>query len=125
AESAEDIGFLGKEAAGAAADLAKLLDDESAMARMAAAGALLRIEPQNKRALDTLVNGLADDKPAIRRHAARAAGLAGPAAAPLAEQLGALLKDSDLMVRLNALQAIATLGPAAAEAVDAVTPLLK
>jgi len=124
AESAEDLGSLGKDAAAAAGDLAKLLDDEAPRVRLAAASALLQIEPTEKRAVDVLANGLVSKDAATRRHAARAVGLAGPAATPLAGKLGALLDDSDMLVRRTALQAIATLGPAAAKTLDAVTPLL-
>ena len=82
---------------------------------MSAAAALLRINPKETRPRDVLTKGLEDRDAAVRRHAARAAGLAGPAAAPLAAKLGALLSDADVRVRRVALQAIATLGPPAAE----------
>ncbi len=109
----------------AADDLLKLLDDTVPLVRVSAASALLRVLPDNTRALEVLTKDLASEDMATRRHAARAAGLAGPAAAPLAGKLGKLLTDSDLLVRRTALQAIATLGPAAATAMDAVTPLLE
>jgi hypothetical protein len=124
AESAAELGFLGADAADAAADLTKLLDDKTPGVRLAAAAALLRINPKAPRAVDVLAKGLADNDAATRRHAARAAGLAGPAAAPLADPLAALLKDADTRVRRSALQAIATLGPAAAKAREPVTSLL-
>lgn len=124
AESALDLGFMGADAADAAQDLAKLLDDKSPSVRLAAASALLRISGKNARAIDVLSKGLADADAAIRRHAARSAGLAGPAAAPLADKLAALLDDTDTRVRRSALQAIATLGPAAAQAREPVTALL-
>ncbi len=125
AESAADLGTLGKGANAAAEDLLKLLDDKMSLVRVSAASALLRVLPDNTRALEVLTKDLASEDMTTRRHAARAAGLAGPAAAPLAGKLGKLLTDSDLLVRRNALQAIATLGPAAAKALDAVTPLLE
>ncbi len=124
AESAIDVGYLGADAAAAADDLAKLLDDKVSSVRLAAAAALLRINGKNARAVEVLTKGLADADAATRRHAARAAGLAGPAAAPLADKLAALLGDSDTRVRRSALQAIATLGPAAAKARAPVTALL-
>ena len=124
-QSAADLGTLGKGAAAAADDLVKLLDDAVALPRVSAASALLRIQPDNKRSLEVLSKALASEDKATRRRAARAAGLAGPAAAPLADQLGKLLSDSDVLVQRTALQAIATLGPAAATARDAVTPLLE
>jgi HEAT repeat protein len=124
AEAANDVGFLGADAAAATSDLAQLLDDKVASVRLAAAAALLRISGKDARAVEVLAKGLADGDAATRRQAARAAGLAGPAAAPLADKLAALLSDPDTRVRRSALQAIATLGPAAATAREAVTALL-
>ena len=124
AESANDLGSLGADAAAAIPDLARLLDDAAPLVRLSAAAALLRVNPADKRPVDVLGNGLASADAATRRHAARATGLAGPAAAPLAGKLAALLKDPDLLVRRTALQAVATLGPAAAEALEAVMGLL-
>jgi HEAT repeat protein len=124
AETAADLGFLGLAADAAAADLVKLLDDQSPVVCLNAASALLRVKPEEKRAALVLRNGLVSEDAATRRQSARAAGLAGPAAAPLAEKLAALLNDSDRQVRRLALQALATLGPAAAKALEAVTALL-
>jgi HEAT repeats len=124
AESAADIGFLGADGAGAAGDLSKLLHDEATLVRLAAASALLRIQPADAQALATLARGLDSREARTRRQAARAAGLAGPAALPLAGMLGALLNDSDTLVQRTALQALATLGPAAAAAREPVTALL-
>ncbi len=124
AESAADLGSLGPKAADAAGDLAKLLDDATPRVQMAAAAALLRIKPGDARSLDVLARGLASADSGTCRHAARAAGLAGSAAAPLAGKLGNLLTDPDVRIRRTALQAIATLGPAAAEAREPVTRLL-
>jgi HEAT repeat protein len=124
AESAADLGSLGKKAAGAAGDLSQRLDDASPRVRMAAAAALLRVAPGDARAREVLARGLASDDPGVRRHAACAVGWSGPAAAPLAVRLGDLLRDPDLRVRRTALQAIATLGPAAAEALDGLIPLV-
>ena len=123
-EAATDLGFLGLDAVDAAPDLAKLLDDAKPQVRLAAAAALLRIKPKDVHSHDVLPKGIGSEDTPTRRHAARAAALAGPGAAPLAGKLGALLKDPDILVRRTALQAIATLGPAAAEAVGPVTSLL-
>jgi HEAT repeat protein len=126
AESAFDLGFLGEEGRPAAEDLKKLLDDPERAVRLAAASALLRIEPKaDEKTLDALAAGLSNSDAVVRRQAARAAGLAGAAGAPLAAKLGALLKDDDPLVRRLALQAIATLGPAARTAVEPVTRLLE
>ncbi len=119
AETAADLGSLGTAAAAAGPELVKLLDDDVPRVRMAAAAALLRIKPKDTQALDILAKGFQSENASTRRHAARAAGLAGPAGAPLAGKLAALLKDPDVLVRRAALQAVATLGPAAAEAVAA------
>jgi HEAT repeat protein len=124
AESATDLGSLGPAAAESASDLAKLLDDGEPMVQ-AAAAALLRIKAGESRAVEVLAKGLAGDETRLRRHAARAAGLAGAAAAPLVAKLADRLTDTDVLVRRAALQAIATLGPAAAEAVGPVTRLLE
>jgi HEAT repeats len=125
AEAAIDAGYLGADAVDAAKDLGKLLDDKVPSVRLSTAAALLRITGKHARALEVLTKGLADDDAAIRRQAAQVAGLAGPAAAPLADKLAALLKDDDTRVRRSALQAIATLGPAAAKAREPVTALLE
>lgn len=124
AESALELGTLGRAATVAERELAELLKDPSPRVRLAAAASLLRIRPRDESALEVLAKGLASDEAATRRQAARAAGLAGPAAAPLVGKLGQLLADSDRVVRALALQAIATLGPAAATAQEAVAALL-
>jgi HEAT repeat protein len=124
ADSAADIGFLGPDAVSASEDLTRSLDDKVAGVRVAAASALLRITGKNDRALRVLAAGLTDADPATRRQAARSAGLAASAAAPLAESLATLLNDSDVRVRRTSLQALATLGPAAVKTREAVTALL-
>jgi len=124
AESADDLRSLGPKAGAAAAAMKALLDDPAPRVRMSAAAALLRITPQNARPLRVLGEGLENSDAAVRRHATRAVGLAGAAAAPLAGRLAALLGDADELTRVAALQSIATLGPAAAEAGDAVAKLL-
>jgi len=124
AEAASDVGFLGADAADAVSDLAPLLDDKVPRVRLAAASALLRFSGKNVRATEVLTRGLANGDAMTRRHAARAAGLAGPAAAPLAEKLAELLSDADTRVRRSALQAIATLGPTAAQVRKPVAALL-
>jgi hypothetical protein len=127
AEAAEDVGSLGRKAASAAGPLAELLNDPAVRVRFSAASALLRIAPAPApaRVVEVLGQGLADADPAVRRDAARAAGLAGPAAAGLGEKLAALLKDPEEPTRLAALQAISMLGPTAgAAAAQAVIPLL-
>ena len=124
AESAEDLGSLGPKAGAAAAALKALLDDPAPRVRMSAAAALLRIAPDAPRPLRVLAEGLESTDAAVRRHATRAVGVAGAAAAPLAGRLAALLTDADELTRVAALQAVATLGPAAAAACDAVVPLL-
>jgi hypothetical protein len=124
ADSAVDIGYLGPDAAEAANDLVKRLDDQAPKVRLSAAASLLRVAGKEARAVDVLAKGLADENAAIRRDAARSASLAGAAAAPLADKLASLLKDSDPTVVRTALLALAALGPAAATACEQVTPLL-
>jgi hypothetical protein len=104
--------------------LAELLGNPSPQVRLSAAAALLQIKSTEGRALEVLTRGLESADLAVRRGTAEAIGLAGPAAAPLADKLAPLLKDPDEAMRITALQAIATLGPAAAQAAAAVTPLL-
>ena len=122
AESAGDLGSLGAKSASAKTDLIALLDDTAPTVSLAAAGALLRIDPKEPRALAVLKKGLSSADPIVRRHAASAIGMSGSGA--LAESLIAALRDSDLRVRRSALQAVATLGPAASKTVDAVAELL-
>ncbi len=123
AESAADIGFLGPDGADAAGDLAKLLEAEPSV-RLAAASALLRVKRGDAGASDVLAKGLTSTDAGTRRQAARATGLAGPAAAALAPKLGTLLADPDTLIRRTALQALGTLGPSAAGTREAVTALL-
>jgi HEAT repeat protein len=122
AESAGDLGSLGARSASAKPDLVALLGDKAPSVSLAAAGALLRIEANEPRALAVLTKGLASADPILRRHAAAAIGLSGSAA--LAQALVPALRDADLRVRRSALQAVATLGPAASKTVDAVAELL-
>jgi HEAT repeat protein len=131
AESAEDLGWLDGKATSAIDPLAKLLNDPSSRVRLSAAAALLRIEKKDAHdELKILTAGMGDADPAVRRNAAKAAGLAGPAAAPLTGKLVELLKDSDESTRIAALLSITALGPAAARtdaapaAVAAITPML-
>jgi len=124
AEAANDLRCLGRRAGAAAAALAKLLSDAAPSVRFSAAAALLRITPPNMRAVEILAQGLGSAELAVRRESARAAGLSGPAASPLADKLAALLRDPDESVSITALQAISLLGPAAGSAAVAVTPLL-
>jgi hypothetical protein len=124
AEAAADVGWLGTDALSAAEDLAALLSDKLPMVRLAAAAALCRVNAKDPRPLKVLSDGLASEHVSSRRHAARATGLAGSAAAPLAKKLAELLKDSDETVRRLSLQSLATLGPVAADSVDTVTSLL-
>ena len=122
AESACDLGSLGAKSAAAKGELVALLDDPTPTVALAAAGALLRIEPNEPRAVAVLTKGLASADPIVRRHAAAAVGLSGSAS--MAEPLVAVLRDSDLRVRRTALQAVATLGPAASKTIDAVADAL-
>jgi HEAT repeat protein len=123
AESAADIGFLGPDAAAAAGELAKLLEEEPPV-RLAAASTLLRVKRGDTSALDVLGKGLTSPDAGTRQRAARAVGLTGPAAAALAPRLAALLADSDPLIRRTALQALGTLGPSTAGTRYAVTALL-
>ncbi len=126
AEAADDIRSLGKAVRSTATSpLTGLLGDSAPRVRFAAASALLKINPKQTSPLDVLAKGLENSDAAVRREAARNAGLGGPAAGALSEKLAALLsKDADESVRVAALQAIATMGPAAAKAAPAVIPLL-
>lgn len=123
AESATEIGFLGAEAKSAAAELTRLLGDPVARVRLAAAGALLRVDGAPE-AVEVLTEGLRSPDPSVRRLAAREVTLAGTSAAPLADRASELLRDADPLVRRTALQAVASLGPAAANAVDRLAALL-
>ena len=136
AEAAEDVGSLGRKAAAAAGPLAELLGDPAVRVRLSAASAMLRVAPASAGATAAASaprrGGPWRSSPrgcAMRTRpcgdAAKAAGLAGPAAATLADKLAALLKDAEEPTRLAALQALSMLGPAAgAAAAQAVTPLL-
>jgi HEAT repeat protein len=124
AEAADELRYLGRRAAGAAAPLARLLDDSVPCVRFSAAAALLQIDGDAVRAVEALAHGLESADAAQRAAAARSVGLAGPTAASLSDRLAALLDGNDGSVRIMALQAIAMHGPAAATAVPAVVSLL-
>jgi len=123
-EAADDLRCLGGKAGAAAAPLAGLLNDATPRVRLSAAAALLQINPKDVRSVEVLARSLESADLAERRDAAKATGLAGAAAAPLAAKLAGLLKDPDESMRITALQAVSMLGPAAAEAAGAVMPLL-
>lgn len=124
AEAAEDLGWLKQKAKPAIEPLIFLLDDPASRVRFAAAAALLRISPAERKVLDVLAQGLGHKDLVVRRQAAEATGMAGSAAGELSKSLAALLKDHDTTVRDAALQALATLGPAAADSRGDVIPLL-
>jgi HEAT repeat protein len=124
AEAADDLRCLQSKGSAATASLAKLLADPVKRVRWSAAAALLQIAPGDARALDVLIAGFGGGDLTDRRDVAQAVGLAGSAAAPLADKLTALLKDSDASTRIAALQSISMLGPAAANTVAAVARLL-
>jgi HEAT repeat protein len=133
ADAAEDLRRLGSKAKDALEPLTKLLSDSAPKVRLAAAAAVLRIDPpdaqrrcgpKDTHGVELLSKGLDSTDPTARRDAARAAGLAGPAAASLTPKLAALLKDADESTRITALQAISILGPAASKAREAVVALL-
>ncbi|MCY3019676.1 MAG: HEAT repeat domain-containing protein, partial [Planctomycetota bacterium] len=98
AEAANDLRCLGRQAAAAAAPLAELLSDSAPSVRFLAAAALLCISPPDARALEVLAQGLGSAELPVRRESARAAGLSGPAASPLADKLAVLLS-ADVIVR--------------------------
>ncbi len=124
AEAAEDLGWLKQKAKSAIEPLTGLLDDRASRVRFAAAAALLRISPSERKSLDVLAQGLSHKDAVVRRQAAEATGMAGLPAGELSKSLASLLKDDDTTVRDAALQAIATLGPAAADCSGVVIPLL-
>lgn len=123
-DSASDLGWLGAKAGAAVESLTALLHDSVPRVRASAATGLLRITPKHEEALAVLKHTLEGPDHAARLQAAKGAGLAGSAAAPLVGTLANLLKNGDEPARVAALQAISMLGPVAAAEVAAVTPLL-
>lgn len=79
-----------------------------------AAGSLAQIGPA---AIPALKEALADDKPQVRRQAARALGKMGPDAEAAVSDLTKALNDADPTVREAAAQALGKIGPAAAPAI--------
>jgi len=124
AQAAEDLRWLGDQAAPAREVLAGLLGDASPRVRLASSSVLLRLGSSPERPLRVLREGTDSADPVVRRSAARQAGLACEGAGPLADKLAALLGDDDEGVRVSALQAITLMGPAASRAVAALMPLL-
>ncbi len=124
AEAANDLRCLDRKALAAVGPLAELLHDPTPSVRLSAAAALLKIDPLDSRGIELLGRSLDSQDFAEQRDAARAVGLAGPAAASVAGKLAGLLQNPDASLRITALQAISMLGPAAAQAAGAVTPLL-
>lgn len=106
--AAEALGKLPRDAAAPHAEaLAALLEDESAVARMAAVTSLGRL---GVTAAGHCAAALASEKPRVREAAAEALGRLGTAASPHVEALAGLLADSDWQVPTAAANALKRLG---------------
>jgi HEAT repeat protein len=114
--AAEDLGRIG---APALANLVAAFKDADPRVRVAAAGAVLLIDPKHADALALLIAAAKDPSAVVRRLAAESMAVepAGPA-------LAQLLADKDDEVRWAAADALGELGPAAAPAVPALLKML-
>jgi HEAT repeat protein len=106
------LGELGVEAKAAVPALIRLLNDESLLVRLSAAGATGRIEGRAQLREGLFDNALKDGDVMVRRQASAAMlGLIHEPAAPAL--LALALKDADAAVRRNAARCVGTMGTAA------------
>jgi len=124
ADTAHDVRWLGRSAAGAAPSLAALLNSPAPAVRFSAAAALSCVTPRDTRGVEVLSKGLDSTDAPTRLTAIHESGLGGKAAAPLADKLAGFLDDPDDATRMTALVAISTLGAPSDKAVAALIPLL-
>jgi HEAT repeat protein len=97
-----------------------------------AARAILKRRPDHRLALHSLIAGLADRDPAVRRRAAWFLGYAGPYGGPAVQRLTEALEDEDAKVRSAAAQTMGDIGlpsktaePALVRSVKGLDPNLR
>lgn len=124
-EAIESLAALGPSAKGALPDLRKTLSDSDVMARILAASALHRIEPQNaaviQRAVGVLTLAIKDKNLQVRSEAEAALAEIGR---PAVSALNDAIRDPDPDVRRSAASALGRIGAPAEDAVPELIPLL-
>ena len=108
-QAARQIGGIGGQAKHAIPQLAKLLDDDRATVRTAAAGAILQLDPKHATARTALRNSIKDKAPAVRRSVAEWLWILDRDVEGTAADLVTLQGDMDADVRTTATQALKSL----------------
>lgn len=109
--AAQDLGMLGKRAAGALPDLLAAAQDKDHAVRVAALGALRSF---GAAPMPAYIAGLADRHSAVRNVAAEGLGRLGAEASSAVPDLAARLTDPEMAVRLTCVEALARIGGAEA-----------
>jgi HEAT repeat protein len=108
------LGRIGQPAQVAVGQLRKTVESPDPMLRVISAWALVQIAPKDpqvaRTALPVLMQGLQNHNVAVRRGAAEALGMLGPAGRPAAKQLQAAQRDPDESVRKAATTAFERTG---------------
>jgi HEAT repeat protein len=105
--------------------LLEALTNPAPAARLGAAAALCRVDPDNPRGPAALTAALADPDPFVRQEAARAVGRVGPDAKALLPALSAILEDEEAPTRVTAAFAVWKVGQKADKATAACVACLK
>jgi len=125
-DAAEDLGQIGSPAADALPVLQKLAEqDADSLSRIAAAKAVISIDPKNETALPLFIKALQDKTARVRKKAAEALGDLGPGARSAVSALVKAVKDSDPTVSWAAVDALGQMGPDAEAAVPILIEALK
>jgi HEAT repeat protein len=120
-EIVKSLGGMGTAAAPAASAILKLLHDDNAEIRQAAALGLSKIGPEASTALPELLKAARDRDKSVRCHAIHAIGSLGkPAMSAIPELIEILRKDEVADVRVAAIEELAAFGPDAKAAIDAL-----
>jgi HEAT repeat protein len=109
--AAEELARLGGEARPALPVLRDVLKDDQSAVVLTAARALVLVDPQDGRGINTLVARLKDGDAAVRAAAARSLARTGPPARAALPALLAIVKDGDASVRKAVVAALGHLAP--------------
>jgi HEAT repeat protein len=124
--AAQALGEIGPGATDAVPALVQALKDvDEEFDRLTIAGALCRVRPRERAALNTLEAGLRHANFQPRQLAAMLLGELGPDAAPVVPSLAKLLSDIDESVRTAAAEALAKIGRDGPSAVPALLRALE
>lgn len=118
------LGILAERARAAIPALISALNDCDPRVRVEAAGALVKVQPEEPLPLETLIESLQCENGDARARASYHLRCLGARARSALPALISALRDEDRTVRENAAETIGVFGPAAVEAVAALITLL-